>query len=135
VWRRRGESEEGIFAKTEKYPLISIHLWAATKIGFKSRISNFEETVNSDVYVEALESSGFLRMSDERFGERQWHFVQDCASCHTSASTLDALFEVCNVFPRWMSNSPDLNPIECLWGAIKKDLIEAKFQIERNSNN
>jgi hypothetical protein len=33
-------------------------------------------------------------MADEKFGERQWHFVQDGASSHTSASTLDALFEV-----------------------------------------
>jgi hypothetical protein len=90
VRRRRGEYEEGIFAETDKYPRISIHLWAAIGIGFKSRVVIFEETVNLDVYVEALESSGFLRMADERFGQRQWNFVQNSASCHTSASTLDA---------------------------------------------
>jgi hypothetical protein len=46
VWRRRGEYEEGIVAETDKYPRISIHLWPAIEIGFKSRILIFEETVN-----------------------------------------------------------------------------------------
>jgi hypothetical protein len=77
VWRRKGEYEEGIVGETDKYPRISIRSWVAIGIDFKSRLSIFEETVNSDVDVEALESSGFLRMADERFGERQWHFVED----------------------------------------------------------
>jgi hypothetical protein len=63
-----------------------------------------------------------LRTADEKFGECQRHFVQDGASCHTSALTLDALFEICNYFPQWSPNSPDLNPIEYLWGAIKRRL-------------
>jgi hypothetical protein len=75
-----------------------IHLWGAIGIGFKSRISISEETVNSNVSVEAPESRGLLRMADERFGERLWHSVQDGASCHTSASTLEALFEACAFF-------------------------------------
>jgi hypothetical protein len=29
IWRRRGEYSEGIFAETEKYARISIHIWAA----------------------------------------------------------------------------------------------------------
>jgi hypothetical protein len=49
VWRRRGEYEEGIFAEADKYPRISIHLWVPIGIRFKSCISIFEETVNSNV--------------------------------------------------------------------------------------
>jgi hypothetical protein len=48
-WRRRGECEEGVFAESDKYPKISIHLWAAVVIGFKFWISIFKEAVNSDV--------------------------------------------------------------------------------------
>jgi hypothetical protein len=99
VWRWREEYEEGIFAEIDKYPRILIHLSTAIGIGFESRILVFEETINSDDYVEALESSEFLRMADEKYGERQWHFCQDGVSCHTITSTLDALFEVYNAFP------------------------------------
>jgi hypothetical protein len=67
-WRRKGEFEEAVFAETDRYPRISIHLWVGIRIDFKSRISIFEETVKSVVEVEALESSGFLKMADERFG-------------------------------------------------------------------
>jgi hypothetical protein len=121
VWRKRGEYDEGIFTKIDKYPRISIQLCAAIGIGSKSRISTFEETVNSDICIEALESSGFLRMPVERFGEWQWPFVQHGASRHRSVPTLDALFEICNVFPQWPPNLPDLNPIQCLWGVINRD--------------
>jgi hypothetical protein len=82
----------------------------------------FEEAVNSDVYVGSLKTSGFVSLADATFGERGWFLVQDGASCHTSTRSLDALFEICNVFPQWPPNSPDLNPIECLWGAIKRQL-------------
>jgi hypothetical protein len=91
--------------------------------------SIFEETANSDVYVEALESSEFLRMADERFGERQWHFVQDGVSCHTSASTLD------DVFVTFFCNGRPIRLISTRWNVSgeqsKEVLIRAKFQRER----
>jgi transposase len=42
------------------------------------------------------------------------------ARSHTSTQSLNALFEVCNVYPSWPPNSPDLTPVESLWGAIKR---------------
>jgi hypothetical protein len=94
-----------VFAKTDKYAPISIHLWGANGVGF-------EEDVNSDVSVNSFKGGGFVELADMTFWQRQWCLVQGGASCHTSTRSLNALFEVCSVFPEWPSNSPDLNPIE-----------------------
>jgi hypothetical protein len=59
-------------------------------------------------------------MADQTFGERRWHLIQDGARCHTSVSTLDALFEASSVLPQWPPNSHHLSPTECFWGAIQR---------------
>jgi hypothetical protein len=88
-----------VFAETDEYSPISIHLWGAIDVGFKSPLVFFEENVNSDVYVNSLKGSEFVELADMAFWQRQWCLGQDGASCHTSTCSLNALFEVCNVFP------------------------------------
>jgi hypothetical protein len=82
----------------------------------------FEENVKSDVDVNSFKGSVFVELADMTFGQRQWCLVQYGASCHPSTSSLNALFEVCNIFPEWPPNPPDLNPIEALWRMIKRRL-------------
>jgi hypothetical protein len=48
--------------------------------------------------------------------------VQDGATCHTTPSNLEGLTRSCILCPFWPPNSPDLNPIEMLWGIIKAKL-------------
>jgi hypothetical protein len=122
IWRRRGEYEETVFAETDKYPKISVHLWGAIGVGFRSPVAFFDKTVNSEVYVTSLKTSGFVGLADATLGGRQWCLVRTRASCQTSAQSLGALFEICNLDPGWLPDSPDLNPSESLCGAIKRRL-------------
>jgi hypothetical protein len=72
IWERCGEYEETVFAETDKYAPISIHLWRAIGVGFKSPLVFFEENVNSNVCVNSLKGSGFVELADMTFGQRQW---------------------------------------------------------------
>jgi hypothetical protein len=70
IWRRRGEYEKGFFAETDKFPKISIYVWGAVGVGFKSSLTIFEQNVNSASCADALIKSGFVRLANVTFGER-----------------------------------------------------------------
>ena len=59
------------------------------------------------------------------FGERQWILQQDGATSHTSKITQVFLQENrVNLISKedWPPNSPNLNPIEDIWGVMVQEL-------------
>jgi hypothetical protein len=126
VWKRRGVYSWSILSRKEKFPHISIMVWGAVAIGWKSKLLIFDGKVDADKYFESL-SAGFFPEADAHFGAGQWVLVQDGAPCHTAASTIEKLGEKCIICPSWPANSPDLNPIEMIWGIIKNHLNWAKI--------
>lgn len=83
-----------------------------------------EGTLNSERYVEILRGH-LLPLNRER---RDLLFQQDNATPHVSRRTLAFLQENhVSVLP-WPPQSPDLNPIEHLWGHLKQQLEGLRIQ-------
>jgi hypothetical protein len=101
--------------------------WGAFNAKWQSPLMKIEGRLNSERYVQILLDSGMIPENDQIWGSGRWWFLQDGASCHKSAHTMNFL-RSCSVHlidhpPR----SPDLNPIENIWAIIKDKLSKLKL--------
>ncbi len=62
-----------------------------------------------------------LPSADQLFKDADFIFQQDLAPAYTAKSTKKLLNDGVGVLD-WPANSPDLNPIENIWGIVKRKM-------------
>ena len=81
-----------------------------------------DENMNSDIYVNVLANHliPWIRNNPNMI------FQQDRAPCHTSSYTVWWMETHGISVLDWVAQSPDLNPIECLWDYLDRQIRKRK---------
>ncbi len=121
VWRKGGEAHSPSCLKSSvKFPQF-VMIWDAMSSAGVGPLCFLKTNVTAPVYQEILEHF-MLPSADQIFKHADFIFQQDLAPAHTTKSTKSWLNDHGVGVLHWSANSPDLNPLENLWGIVKRKM-------------
>ncbi len=103
----------------------SVMIWAAMSSAGVGPLCFLKSTVNTAIYQEILEHF-MLPSADKLYGDADFIFQQDLAPAHTAKGTKSWFNDHGVTVLDWPANSPDLNPIENLWGIVKRKMRDTR---------
>ncbi len=107
-----------------KFPQ-SVMIWAAMSSAGVGPLCFLKSTVNAAIYQEILEHF-MLPSADKLYGDADFIFQQDLAPAHTAKGTKSWFNDHGVGVLDWPANSPDLNPIENIWGIVKRKMRDTR---------
>lgn len=127
VWFRKTEdSEMPTYNKSNDRK--SLKIWGAISRKKIFDLISFENNLNWEAYLNILNDNDFIDQANKSYGIKKWRFMQDGASCHRKKEVIEFIKSHCSNIIDHPSCSPDLNPIEHVWGWMKRKL--SKYKIE-----
>ena len=109
----------------------SLMVWGAISARGKSKLVMVDGTLDAVQYTEIMEDALMPMISDFYGGEDDWvYYQQDGASSHRAIFTREWLMESGITDIEWPAHSPDLNPIENLWGILVSNVYRSNRQFE-----
>ncbi len=127
VWRKGEEAHSSSCLKPSvKFPQ-SVVIWGAMSSPGVGPLCFLKTNVTAPVYQDILEHF-MLPSADQLFKDADFIFQQDLAPAHTAKSTQSWLNDHGVGVLDWPANSPDLNPIENLWGIVKRKMRNKRLK-------
>ncbi len=125
VWRKSVEAQNPCCLKSSVTFPQSVMIWAAMSSAGIGLLCFLKSTVSTAIYQEIFEYF-MLPSADKLYGDADFIFQQDLAPAHTAKGTKSWFNDHGVTVLDWPANSPDLNPIENLWGIVKRKIWDTR---------
>ncbi|GBN29024.1 Transposable element Tc3 transposase [Araneus ventricosus] len=97
-------------------------VWSAFGLNGQVGLAFLDGRQNSPKYIETLENH-FMPLA-ENIGGRNWEYQHDNALIHTSNATKNYINSKSVTVLEWPPMSPNLNPIENVWGIMSRKIYK-----------
>jgi transposase len=120
-WKPTGDTNENMVPKN----IPKLQVWGAISMNGKVTLKIFKENMDAKLYTKILEEK-FSEVKDLFRSVSAWSWQQDNDPKHTSGLAKTWFKDKRIRLIDWPSYSPDLNPIENVWGHIKKQIARKR---------
>ena len=127
-WLLSDDFREKRCARCSKFSF-STMAWGAIGIDFKSKLVFPQGKIDHKSYRDYLIESRIFEDAALAFhGKYNYIFQEDGASPHMKDESFEFIEEKAKLLYGWPPNSPDLSPIEMVWGIMKNHLYDYEPQ-------